>query len=112
MNERLNAIESALAELSDDQAVSDSVKSNNLESAQEDKESIEERRNELAGDIERTLGEIQELQGDNEQSAQAIQELSGIGEDVSEAQGIVDERRDALERAQSLAERLLDQLRS
>lgn len=112
VNDRLSQIESAIHELSDDSAVSESLESNNLENAQSEKEAIEQRRSELAGDIERALGEIEEMQDDNEHSSQAVQELASIGEDVSEAQGIVEGRRSELDKARSLAERLLDQLRS
>ena len=112
VNDRIAAIERAVSALSDDSEIQLSIERGNLRDAEAQKAEVETQRENLSTEIEDVKAELDVLDGNNERSAQTVAELASMGEDVSEAEGVIEERRSAIERSRMLAEQLHDRLRA
>lgn len=112
VNDRIAAIERAISSLGDDRELQSSIERNNLIDAEAQQLEIETRRENLTAEIKEVEVELNELDEVNEQSAQTIAELASMGEEVSEAEGLIEERKRAIERSRMLAQQLHDRLRA
>lgn len=112
VNDRIAAIERAISSLGDDRELQSSIERNNLIDAEAQQLEIETRRENLTAEIKEVEVELNELDEVNEQSAQTIAELASMGEEVSEAEGLIEERKRAIERSRTLAQQLHDRLRA
>ena len=110
VQERIETIREAISSLENDSEVAQSLERNALKDAETELESVNARKEELTNSINATLEEIGELQAENEQTSSALAELSQMQEDVSEAEEIVQSRRNTLEASAKKARELLDKL--
>lgn len=92
---RLEAIEQAMQELSEDQEVARTVEKNR-EQAEQDKERVKKERDQIESDLETIEQQMSELSEINEESAQTLRMLREFGEPNSEGEQLVETRRTQL----------------
>ena len=107
---RLQAIESAIAQLGDDKEVAGTLEGNR-ESAESEKEDVQREREQIANELENLQNKLGEMENGNIQSESVISQLELLGEDDGDAWTVIQERQAQIQEHRRQIQALLDRLK-